>query len=57
MLRAAILFFAMGLFIFLLGLWGWSGVSIEIARVLLLVFLVLSLLSFIAGLIFEKRTS
>ena len=56
MLRAAILFFAMGLFIFLLGLQEAAGISIEIGRVLLFLFLVLSLFSFIAGLIYDKRT-
>lgn len=56
MLRTAIIFFAMGLFIFLLGLQGMAGVTIEMARVLLFLFLFFSLLSFMAGLIFEKRT-
>lgn len=56
MLRAAIIFFALGLFTFLLGLQGLAGVTMGIARALLMVFLLLSLMSLIAGLIFDKRT-
>ncbi len=57
MLRAAIIFFAMGLFTFFLGLQGLAGVSIGIARILLLVFMLLSLVSLIAGLIFDKKAT
>lgn len=51
MLRAAIVFFVIGLVAMLLGAGGVGGLSVEIGRTLLVVFLVLAVISFIASLI------
>lgn len=50
MLKAAIIFFVLALVAMLFGASGFAGVSMEIGRTLLIVFLVLALLSFIASL-------
>lgn len=55
MLRAAIIFFVMGLLVFLLGLSGAAGVSEVVGRSLLVVFLVFSLISFIGGVTTERN--
>ena len=51
MLRAAITFFVLGLVAMLFGAYGIAGVSIEVGKVLLMVFIVLAILSFVVGLI------
>lgn len=51
MLRAAISFFVLALVAFLLGANGIAGLSMEIGRVLLAVFLVLAAISFIAAMV------
>lgn len=51
MLRAAIAFFVIGLLAMALGAGGFAGMSIEIGRVLLGVFVVLALISFVVGLV------
>ncbi|PIS11202.1 MAG: DUF1328 domain-containing protein [Bdellovibrio sp. CG10_big_fil_rev_8_21_14_0_10_47_8] len=51
MLRAAITFFVIGLVALLLGATGFAGLSIEIGRWLLGVFLVLAVISFIVSLV------
>ncbi|MGZ3721419.1 MAG: DUF1328 domain-containing protein [Bdellovibrionales bacterium] len=51
MLRAAIAFFVLALVALLLGASGIAGVSMEIGRTLLFVFLVLAVISFVASLI------
>lgn len=51
MLRAAIVFFVLGLIAMLFGAYGIAGVSIEVGKVLLMVFVVLAILSFVVGLI------
>lgn len=51
MVRAAILFFVLGLLAILFGATGFAGVSIEIGKTLLFVFLVLAAISFIVSLI------
>lgn len=51
MLRAAIIFFVLGLVAMLFGAYGIAGVSIEVGKVLLMVFIVLAILSFVVGLI------
>lgn len=51
MLRAAIIFFVLGLVAMLFGAYGIAGVSVEIGKVLLMVFIVLAILSFVIGLI------
>lgn len=51
MLRAAIIFFALGLIAILFGATGFAGLSIEVGKTLLFIFLVLAILSFIASMI------
>jgi uncharacterized membrane protein YtjA (UPF0391 family) len=55
MLRAAITFFVLALVAILFGATGFAGVSMEIGRVLLAVFLILAAISFVASLIGGKR--
>lgn len=57
MLRAAILFFVLALVAILLGATGFAGVSMDIGKTLLFVFLVLSALSFLVSLITGTRGS
>jgi len=56
MLRAAIAFFVLALVAFALGAWNIAGISMEIGRTLLFVFLVLAVISFIAGLVSGRNT-
>jgi len=51
MLRAALAFFIIALVAMALGAGGIAGVSIEVGRTLLFVFLVLAVVSLVAGLI------
>jgi uncharacterized membrane protein YtjA (UPF0391 family) len=51
MLRAAIAFFVLALVAMLLGASGIAGISVEIGRTLLFVFLILAVISFVASLI------
>lgn len=51
MLRAAIAFFVIGLIAMLLGAGGVAGVSMELGRTLLFVFLALAVISFIVSLV------
>ena len=55
MLRAAIIFFVIGLVAMALGAGGFAGLSVEIGRSLLVIFVVLSLISFIVSLVGGKR--
>lgn len=55
MLRAAIVFFALGLIAILLGANGIGGLSIDIGKTLLFVFLILAVISFIASLVVGKK--
>ncbi|MGZ3769441.1 MAG: DUF1328 domain-containing protein [Bdellovibrio sp.] len=50
MLRAAIVFFIIAIVAFIFGATGIAGVSIEIGRMLLLVFLALAVISFLISL-------
>lgn len=56
MLNAAITFFVIAILCFLLGLTGLAGLTMEIGKLLLGVFLVLGVLSLIIGLIRGKNT-
>lgn len=56
MLRAAIAFFVIGLIAMLLGAGGVAGVSMEVGRTLLFVFLALAVISFIVSLVSGKST-
>ncbi|QDK38852.1 DUF1328 domain-containing protein [Bdellovibrio sp. NC01] len=51
MLRAAIAFFILAIVAFVLGANGVAGLSVEIGRMLLIVFLVLAVISFFIDLI------
>ncbi len=51
MLRAAIAFFVLALVAMFLGASGFAGMSAEIGRTLLFVFLVLAVISFVANLV------
>lgn len=51
MLRAAIVFFVLALVGILLGATGFAGVSMEIGKTLLFVFLVLAAVSFVVSLV------
>ncbi len=57
MLRAAIGFFVLALVAVVLGATGVAGISMEIGRMLLVVFLILALVSFIIGLFGGGRKS
>jgi uncharacterized membrane protein YtjA (UPF0391 family) len=51
MLRAAIIFFIVGLLAMVLGAYNVAGLSLEVGRLLLGVFVVLAIISLVAGLI------
>ena len=55
MLRAAIAFFVIGLVSFLLGANGVGGLSIEVGKILLVVFLILAVISFAANFFGGKK--
>ena len=55
MIRAAVGFFVLALIAFALGAVGIAGLSMEIGRVLLVVFLVLAALSFLGSLVTGKN--
>ena len=55
MIRAAISFFVLALVAFIFGANGIAGLSMEIGRVLLAVFLVLAAISFIAAMITGRK--
>lgn len=56
MLRAAIAFFILAIVAFVLGAAGIAGVSMEIGRLLLTVFLVLAVVSFVIDLVSRRGT-
>lgn len=56
MLRAAITFFILALVALALGASGFAGLSIEIGRTLLFVFLILAVISFVANLVSGRRS-
>lgn len=51
MLRAAIAFFILAIVAFIFGASGIAGMSMEIGRILLFVFLVLAVISFVVNLV------
>lgn len=57
MLRAAIIFFAIALLAILFGATGFAGVSMDIGKTLLAVFLVLAVVSFIFSLVSGRKSS
>ena len=56
MLRAALWFFILGLVAMIFGAYGIAGLSVEIGKMLLFVFIALAAVSLIAGLITGTRT-
>lgn len=55
MLRAAIAFFVLGLVAILLGANGVGGLSLDIGKTLLFVFLILAVISFIASMVTGRK--
>lgn len=55
MLRAAIAFFVIGLVAMLLGASGFAGMSMDVGRTILYVFLVLAVISFVVNLLTGRR--
>lgn len=55
MLRAALAFFILALIAFVFGATGFAGVSMEIGRLLLMVFIVLAVISLLGGLLTGRR--
>lgn len=49
MVRAAISFFILAIIAFVLGAYGIAGLSMQIGKILLVVFLVLAVLSYFGG--------
>jgi len=56
MLRAAITFFIIGLIALFLGMGNVAGMSIEIGKTLLVVFLALAVISFLGALLTGKKS-
>ena len=57
MLRAAIGFFVLGLVAMVFGAYGIAGVSIDLGKVLLMIFVVLAIISFVASLVTGKSNN
>jgi uncharacterized membrane protein YtjA (UPF0391 family) len=55
MVRASISFFILGCIAYILGAYAVAGLSIEIGKILLFVFLALSVVSFLVSLMRENR--
>ena len=55
MLRMALMFFILALVAIIFGATGFAGVSMEIGKTLLFVFLVLSVLSFIVSVVTGRK--
>jgi uncharacterized membrane protein YtjA (UPF0391 family) len=55
MIRAAIAFFILALVAYFIGASGIAGVSIEIGKLLLVVFLVLAVISFLASVLSGRK--
>ncbi len=56
MLRAAIIFFVIGLIAMALGMGNVAGISLEVGKTLLYVFLALAVISFLISLIGGRRS-
>lgn len=56
MLRAAIVFFVLGLIAYVIGANGVAGLSVEIGKMLLWVFLALAVISFVVSLVTGRNT-
>lgn len=56
MIHAAITFFILALLAFILGANGIAGLSMEIGKLLLVVFLVLAVISYLASMVSGRKT-
>jgi uncharacterized membrane protein YtjA (UPF0391 family) len=56
MVRAAIAFFIIALVAFFLGANGIAGLSVDIGKILLVVFLILSVISFLAAAVTGRKS-
>ena len=56
MLRAALTFFILGIVAMVLGATGIAGVSIEVGKMLLTVFVLLAVISFVVGMFNGRKT-
>lgn len=57
MLRASISFFVIGILAYVLGAYNIAGLSIDIGKIMLIIFLVLAVLSFLLTLITGKKSN
>jgi uncharacterized membrane protein YtjA (UPF0391 family) len=57
MIRASIAFFILAIVAYVLGAYGISGISIEIGKTLLFIFLLLSVISFLVYVATGKRNN
>ena len=55
MIRAALSFFILALFAFVLGAYGVAGMSMEIGKILLVVFFIFAAVSFIGAMLTGRR--
>lgn len=55
MLRAAIAFFVIGILAMVLGAYNVAGLSVEVGKILLIVFLVLAVLSFAGSVVTGRK--
>ena len=55
MLRAALVFFVIALVAMVFGATGVAGVSMDVGQTLLVVFLILAAISFVAGMVSGRR--
>lgn len=55
MIRAAIGFFILALIAYLIGATGIAGISMEIGRILIVVFLILAVISFLVSVVTGRR--
>ena len=55
MLRAAIMFFVLGLIAIVLGAYNFAGLSIEVGKIILFAFLILAAISFLGSLLTGKN--
>lgn len=51
MLRAAIIFFVLGLVAIVLGAYNFAGLSLEVGKIILFAFLILAAISFLGSLL------
>lgn len=56
MIRAAIAFFILAIIAFVLGAYGIAGLSMQIGKILLVVFLVLAIISFLGGTLTGRKS-